>query len=210
MYRGGRISLAIHNCRKPTIAAMNGSAVGVGVTMTLPMTIRIAPKDAKIGFVFARRGLVMEAASSYFLPRLIGFSRAMHLVSTGATYLASHKLYDGLFSEVLDRPEQVLPRALEIASEITDNCSGVSWALMRDMMWRGKDSAEEAHLLDSRIIYSMFSSKDNKEGVKAFLEKRKVNFTGSMDRDAPPAYPWWTPVDVLAKTKAKSQKTSKL
>lgn len=189
---------------------MNGSAVGVGVTLTLPMTIRLAPKDAKIGFVFARRGLVMEAASSFFLPRLIGFSRAMHLVSTGATYPASHKLYDGLFSEVLDRPEQVLPRALEIATEITENCSGVSWALMRDMMWRGKDSAEEAHLLDSRIIYSMFSSKDNKEGVQAFLEKRKVNFTGSMDRDAPSAYPWWTPVDVVERTKAKSQKTSKL
>lgn len=104
----------------------------------------------------------------------------------------------------------MLPRALEIATEITENCSGVSWALMRDMMWRGKDSAEEAHLLDSRIIYSMFSSKDNKEGVQAFLEKRKVNFTGSMDRDAPSAYPWWTPVDVVERTKAKSQKTSKL
>lgn len=174
------------------------------------MTIRLAPKDAKIGFVFARRGLVMEAASSYFLPRLIGFSRAMHLITTGATHPAGHKLYDGLFSEVLDRPEDVLPRALEIASEITENCSGVSWALMRDMMWRNPGTAEEAHLLDSKIIYSMFSSKDNQEGVKAFLEKRKVNFTGSMDRDAPSAYPWWTPVDVVERPKAKGQKTSKL
>jgi len=203
---GGRVSLAIHNCRKPTIAAMQGSAVGVGITMTLPMAIRIATKDAKIGFVFARRGLVMEAASSFFLPRLVGLSRAMHLVTTGATYPASHRLYDGLFSELTDRPDQVLPRALELATEYTDNCSGVSWALMRDMMWRGPPSAEEAHLLDSRIIYAMFSSRDNKEGVQAFLQKRKVNFTGSIERDAPPAYPWWTPVDVVERTKAAAQK----
>src|SRR5262249_16391485 len=146
------------------------SAVGVGITLTLPTAIRLAPKDAKIGFVFGRRGLVMEAASSYFLPRLIGFARAMHLVSTGATYPASHKLFDGLFREVLERGEGVLPRALEITTEITENCSGVSWALMRDKMWRNPGTAEETHLLESRIMYSMFTSKDNKEGVKAFLE----------------------------------------
>jgi len=178
--------------------------------MTLAMAIRLAPKDAKIGFVFARRGLVMEAASSYFLPRLIGFARAMHLVSTGATYPASHKLFDGLFSEVLEKGEDVLPRALEIATEITENCSEVSWALNRDMMWRNPGTAEEAHLLDSRIIYSMFSSKDNKEGVKAFLEKRPVKFTGTMEEDAPSVYPWWTPVDVLKRVNAKNQKSSKL
>jgi len=209
-HSGGRVSLAIHTCRKPTIAAINGSAVGVGITLTLPTAIRLAPKDAKIGFVFGRRGLVMEAASSYFLPRLIGFARAMHLVSTGATYPASHKLFDGLFSEVLERGEDVLPRALDIATEITENCSGVSWALMRDMMWRNPGTAEETHLLDSRIIYSMFSSKDNKEGVKAFLEKRPVRFTGTIEEDAPSVYPWWTPVDVLERVKAKNQKSSKL
>jgi enoyl-CoA hydratase/carnithine racemase len=199
---GGRVSLAIHNCRKPTIAALNGAAVGVGITMTLPMAIRLAPKNAKIGFVFARRGLVMEAASSYFLPRLVGLSKAMHLVSTGATYPASHKLYESLFSETLDRPEDVLPRALEIAQGMADNCSGVAWALMRDMMWRNPGTAEETHLLDSRIIYEMFSSSDNKEGVKAFLEKRPVNFTGTVEKDAPGAYPWWTPVDVVERAKA--------
>ena len=209
-HRGGRVSLAIHACRKPIIAAINGSAVGVGITLTLPAAIRVAPKDAKIGFVFGRRGLVMEAASSYFLPRLIGYSRAMHLVSTGATYPASHKLFDGLFSEVLERGEDVLPRALEIAVEITENCSGVSWALMRDMMWRNPGTAEETHLLDSRIIYSMFSSKDNKEGVKAFLEKRPVRFTGTIEEDAPSVYPWWKPIDVLERVKAKAQKSSKL
>jgi enoyl-CoA hydratase/carnithine racemase len=167
---------------------MNGAAVGIGITMTLPMAIRIAPSAAKIGFVFARRGLVMEAASSFFLPKLVGLSQAMHLVTTGATYPASHKLLSGLFSETVDNPADVLPRALEIAHEFTENCSGVSWALMRDMMWRNPGSAEEAHLLDSRIIYDLFSTPDNKEGVKSFLEKRKVQFQGNIERDAPQAY----------------------
>ena len=210
LQRGGRVSLAVHNCRKPTIAALNGSAVGVGITMCLPMAIRLAPKTAKVGFVFARRGLVMEAASSYFLPRLVGFSKAMHLVTTGATYPAAHPLYEGLFTETLDNPEQVLPRALEIAQDVADNCSGVSWALMRDMMWRNPGSAEEAHLLDSRVIYEMFSSTDNKEGVKAFLEKRPVRFIGTLEKDAPGAYPWWTPVDVVSRVKANPHPKAKI
>jgi len=203
---GGRVSLAIHNCRKPTIGALNGSAVGVGITMTLPMAIRIAPSNAKIGFVFARRGLVMEAASSYFLPKLVGLSRAMHLITTGATYPASHKLLDGLFSETCERAEDVLPRALEIAKEYTDNCSGVSWALMRDMMWRNPGTAEEAHLLDSRIIYDLFSTADNKEGVSSFLEKRKVEFMGTMEDSAPQAYPWWKPIQIAGRPKGKVNK----
>lgn len=198
---GGRVSIAIHRCRKPTIGALQGSAVGVGITMTLPMAIRVAYKDAKIGFPFSRRGLVMEAASSFFLPKLIGNAKTMHLISTAATYPASHKLFDGLFSEVLDTPDAVLPRALEFATEIVDNCSTVAWALMRDMVWRPTGSAEEQHLLDSRILQSMFSTPDNTEGVKAFLEKRKVNFTATLDKAAPEAYPWWSPVDVRSPAK---------
>ncbi|KAE9965084.1 hypothetical protein BLS_007856 [Venturia inaequalis] len=194
-------SITIHQCRKPTICALQGSAVGVGITMTLPMAIRVAYSKAKIGFVFARRGLVMEAASSYFLPKLVGLSRAMHLITTGATYPANHRLLDGLFSETVDTPEGVLPRALEIAQEYTDNCSGVSWALMRDMMWRNPGSAEGAHLLDSRIIYSLFDTKDNVEGVKSFLEKRKVDFKGSMADSAPSSYPWWEPINVVERAK---------
>jgi enoyl-CoA hydratase/carnithine racemase len=166
--------------------------------MTLPMTIRIAHKDAKIGFVFARRGLVMEAASSFFLPRLIGMSRSLHLVTTGSTYPASHKLMDGLFSELLDTPQQVLPRALELATEITENCSGLATALNRELMYRGTDSAELQHLLDSRVLYSLFQSKDNTEGVKAFKEKRLANFTATVANNAPATYPWWEPVDVSA------------
>lgn len=174
--------------------------------MTLPMAIRVAYKDAKVGFIFARRGLVMEAASSFFLPKLIGYSNTMTLVTTGLTYPASHKVFDGLFAETLDKPEAVLPRALEIAKDILENCSGVSWALMRDLVWRPTNSAEEQHLLDSRILYSMFSSTDNKEGVKSFLEKRPVNFTGTMDKDAPDAYPWWPLIDISDPAKVKAAK----
>jgi enoyl-CoA hydratase/carnithine racemase len=152
------MALSIYRCRKPVIGAIQGSAVGIGITMTLPMTIRIAPKTAKIGFVFARRGLVMEANSSFFLPRLIGMSRALHVVSTGATYLAGDPLLNGLFSEVTDSPEQVLPRALEIAEDISKNCSNVSIMLMKEMMYRNPGSAEATHLLDSKIMWEMFGT----------------------------------------------------
>lgn len=167
------------------------------------MAIRIAPKNAKIGFVFGRRGLVMEAASSFFLPKLVGHAKAMHLITTGATYPASHPLLSDLFSETLDNPADVLPRALEIATEVAENISSVSWALMKDMVWRNPGTAEGAHLLDSRIIYELFETPDNKEGVQSFMEKRKVNFTGSISKDAPSAYPWWTPIDILARPHGK-------
>ncbi|KAK4542764.1 hypothetical protein LTR36_006140 [Oleoguttula mirabilis] len=192
---GGRVALAIHRCRKPVIGALQGSAVGIGITMTLPMSIRIAYQDAKIGFVFARRGLIMEACSSFFLPRLIGMSKALHLTTTGSTYPASHPLLNTLFSETLPTPAAVLPRALELAAEIVQNTSTVSNYLMRELMYRDAGSAEGQHLLDSRLVYELFSSKDNKEGVKAFLEKRPVKFTGTMQIDAPGAWPWYETVD---------------
>lgn len=195
-YSGGQVSLAIYRCPKPTIAAIQGSAVGVGITMTLPATIRIAYSGAKVGFVFARRGLVMEASSSFFLPKLVGMSKAQHLVATGAVYPATDKLFDGLFSELLDTPEAVLPRALEIAKDIADNCSTVSVALMKEMMYRPYASPEEQHLLDSRLIFDLYKTPDLKEGVASFLEKRPVKFTGTLARDAPVHYPWWTPVDI--------------
>lgn len=126
--------------------------------MTLAMNIRIAYRAAKIGFVFSRRGLVMEACSSFFLPRLIGHGRAMHVTTTGATYLASDKLWDGLFSELVERPEDVLPKALETAEDVVKNTSGVSSYFMKEMMWRDAGSPEGQHLLDSRIIYELFGS----------------------------------------------------
>ena len=159
--------------------------------MTLPMTIRIAYKNAKIGFPFAKRAIIMEACSSFFLPRLIGHSRALHLVATGDTYPADHPLLANLFSETLDKPEDVLPRAIQIADNIVKNSSLVSLAVMRDLMYRGPSSAEETHMLDSRLLYEMFGTDDNKESVKAFLEKRPAKFMATMENDSPPGYPWW-------------------
>jgi enoyl-CoA hydratase/carnithine racemase len=123
-------------------------------------------------------------------------SKALHLVTTGATYPASHPLLNNLFSETLDTPDAVLPRALEIADEIVKNTSTISTYLMREMMYRDAGTPEGQHLLDSRLIYELFSSKDNKEGVKAFLEKRPVNFTGTMQNDAPEAWPWYQTLDI--------------
>lgn len=126
--------------------------------MTLPMNIRIAYRDAKIGFVFARRGLIMEACSSFFLPRLIGHSRAMQAVTTGSVYFAKDKVFDGLFSELLDKPEGVLPRALQVAEDVVKNTSVVSTYLMKELMYRDTGSAEGQHLLDSRILFELIGS----------------------------------------------------
>lgn len=182
--------------------ALNGSAVGIGITMTLPATIRLATAGTKIGFVFSRRGLIMEAVSSFFLPRLIGHSRALHLTTTGATYPPDHPLLRDLFSEVLPTGEQTLARALEIAEDIAQNTSTISTSLMRDLMYRGPDSPEATHLLDSAIIYSLFGGKDNEEGIKSFFEKRKPQFKGSLTNpdDVPSIYPWWDPIDVTPRS----------
>ncbi|KAL1795281.1 hypothetical protein ACET3X_007097 [Alternaria dauci] len=198
---GGRLTLAIQHCRKPSIAAIQGSAAGIGITMTLPMNIRIAYANAKIGFVFARRGIIMEAASSFFLPRLIGHSRAMQAVTTGSTYLASDKIWGGLFAETCDKAEQVLPRALEVAEEVARNTSSVSTYLMKELMYRDTGSPEGQHLLDSRVIFDLFGSPDNTEGVRSFMEKRQARFTGTMGNTNVAGYPWWTQVDTLNRPK---------
>ncbi|PQE04378.1 Enoyl- hydratase isomerase protein [Rutstroemia sp. NJR-2017a BVV2] len=171
-------------------------AAGFGITITLPATIRIACSSAKISFAFARRGLVMEAASSYFLPRLVGMSRALRLVTTGATYIASDPLLSQLFSELLPTPEETVARALIIATEITAQTSTVSTKIMRDMMYRGPSTAEEAHLLDSKIFLEMLRSKDSEEGMKSFTQKREPEFKGTMKDDAPHGWPWWKTLPV--------------
>ncbi|TPX31848.1 hypothetical protein SmJEL517_g04932 [Synchytrium microbalum] len=194
---GGQIATIIHTrCRKPIIAAIQGSAVGVGITMTLPMDIRIACKDAKIGFVFVRRGIVMEANSSYFLPRLIGHSRALSVVLTGRVLPASHPWLEDLFSDIVDKPEDVLPRALELAQEIAKENSMVSIALTKGLTWRGASTPEGQHLLDSRVLYHTGRGVDSLEGTRSFMEKRPVDFKGSVQRDLPSFYPWWTTPDV--------------
>ncbi|CCF45867.1 enoyl-CoA hydratase/isomerase [Colletotrichum higginsianum] len=195
---GGLVALAMHNCAKPVVAAINGSAVGVGITMTLPASIRVVSKDAKIGFVFGRRGFNMEACSSFYLPRLIGAGPALHLVTTGAVYPANSPLLRNLFSEVVE-PEQVLPRALAIAEDIAANVSTVAVRVMRDMIMRSPQSPEDAHLLESKIFFDLFSGKDSREGMESFMQKRAPHFTGTMEKDAPSAYPWWEEKGVKAK-----------
>jgi enoyl-CoA hydratase/carnithine racemase len=189
---GGRVSLAIHRCRKPVIAAINGAAVGVGITMTLPMDIRIASEDAKIGFVFARRGIVPEACSSWFLPRIVGISKATELVYTGRIFRAEEEKSSGLFNHVVPT-STVLPRALEIAREIADNTSATSVALSKALLWHGltDPDPQTAHLRDSKCIYWAGQNKDAYEGVSSFLQKRSPTFTMSATTDMPDFYPWW-------------------
>ncbi|KAE8393738.1 ClpP/crotonase-like domain-containing protein [Aspergillus alliaceus] len=195
---GGRVTLAIHNCSKPTIMAINGPAAGFGITLTLPAAIRVACASAKITLAFSRRGLAMEACSSYFLPKLVGMSRALHLVTTGATYAASDPLLGNLFSEVLPTPEETVASALRIAGEIAASTSIVSTKVMRDLMYRAPGSAEEAHLLESKVFLGMLMSRDSAEGMKSFVQKRNADFKGNMLRDAPFGWPWWKAVDAAS------------
>lgn len=187
---GGRVALAIHNCSKPVVAALNGSAVGVGITMTLAASIRVVSSEAKVGFVFARRGIAMEACSSFFLPRLIGASKALHLVTTGGVYPATDPLVRDLFGDVVP-PARVVKRGIEIAEEVAANCSAVSVRVMRDMILRGADTPEGAHALESKVLYDLFRGKDFVEGVMSFKEKRAPKFDGNLDEDAPRVWPWW-------------------
>ncbi len=175
---GGMVSLRIFSCTKPVIGAINGAAVGVGVTMTLPMDIRLASDTARFGFVFARRGIVPEACSSWFLPRLVGISTAAEWCYSGRVFAATEALERGLVRSV-HAPDDLLPAARELAREIADNTAPVSVALTRQMLWRmlGADHPMEAHRVDSRGIQSRGASADSKEGVESFLEKR------------PPVYP---------------------
>lgn len=189
---GGRVSLRIYESTKPVIAAINGPAVGVGATMTLPMDIRLAAESARFGFVFARRGITMEACSSWFLPRLVGMGQASEWVHTGRVFGADEALAGGLVNAV-HPDDELLPAARALATEIADNTSAVSVALNRQMMWRmlGADHPMEAHKVDSRAIRYMGSSPDVREGVNAFLDKRPANFTMSASSDLPDFYPWW-------------------
>lgn len=170
---GGMVSLRIFDCKKPVIGAINGAAVGVGVTMTLPMDVRLASDSARFGFVFARRGIVPEACSSWFLPRLVGISTAAEWCYTGRVFPAAEALERGLVRSV-HAADDLLPAACELAREIADNTAPVSVALTRQMLWRmlGADHPMEAHRVDSRGIQSRGASADAREGVESFLEKR--------------------------------------
>jgi enoyl-CoA hydratase/carnithine racemase len=189
---GGKLTLRIYELNKPIIAAINGAAVGVGITMTLAMDVRIAADVAKFGFVFARRGIVPEACSSYFLPRVVGISKALEWCYSGRVFPADEALQGGLLRS-LHPKEELLEAARGIARDIADNTSAVSVSLIRHMMWRmlGADHPIEAHKIDSRGVYYTGRSADSKEGVASFLEKRPAKFPGTVSNDMPEFFPWW-------------------
>ena len=193
---GGLISLRQFRCRKPLIAAVNGAAVGVGVTAILPMDVRLASERARFGFVFTRRGIVPEACSSWFLPRLVGMARAMEWVATGRVFDAAEALRGGLVSEVLPH-DALLPRARALAAEIASNTSAVSVALARQMMWQmlGAPHPMAAHRLDSAAMTFMGARADGREGVESFLEKRPARFPLKVAHDFPAALPWLFPAE---------------
>jgi enoyl-CoA hydratase/carnithine racemase len=189
---GGRVALRIFHSSKPVIAAINGPAVGVGITMTLPMDIRLASDTARIGFVFARRGLVPEACSSWFLPRLVGISRAAEWVYTGRVFPADEALAGGLVRSV-HAPDELLPAARQLAGEIAGSTSAVSVALSRRLLWQmlGEAHPMAAHRADSRGIFYLGQMADCREGVMSFLEKRPPHFTLSPATDTPDLFPGW-------------------
>jgi enoyl-CoA hydratase/carnithine racemase len=187
---GGRITLRIFNCRKPVIAAVNGPAVGIGVTMLLPMDVRIASTDARFGFVFSQRGIVPEAASSWFLPRIVGIAQALDWCYSGRVFGADEALNGGLVSRVA-APGELIATARAIARRYCENTSAVSVALIRQMMWRmlGAGHPVEAHRIDSRAMFHRGRDADVKEGIASFLEKRPARFTDTVSKHWPDL-PW--------------------
>ena len=189
---GGTVTLRMFNSLKPVIGAINGAAVGIGVTMTLPMDVRLASENAKFGFVFTRRGIVPEACSSWFLPRLVGIAQATEWVFTGRVFGADEALAGGLIRSV-HKPDELLPAARLLAREIIDNTAPVSVALSRQMLWRmmGAPHPMSAHRVDSRGIQIRGRSADTIEGVNSFLEKRPAKFEMTVSNDLPDIFPDW-------------------
>lgn len=182
--------------KKPVIAAINGAAVGFGITMTLPMDVRIASSNAKMGFVFARRGIILDGAATWFLPRLVGMGAAGEWVYSGRIFPAQEALEKKLISEII-QPGQVLERAGQIAREIVKNSSSISVAFCRQLMWKmqGASHPMEAHILESKILNWMYGTEDAHEGVNSFLEKRPSAFPMRPGADMPGFYPWWKPAE---------------
>jgi enoyl-CoA hydratase/carnithine racemase len=187
---GGQVALRIFDLKKPVIAAINGPAVGVGITMTLPMDIRLAAEGAKIGFVFTRRGIVPEACSSWFLPRIVGISKAIEWVATGRVFSAEEALADRLVRSV-HPPGALMEAARALASEISEHAAPVSVALSRRLLWRMLGAAHPmaAHRADSRAMFARGQSDDAREGVTSFLEKRAPEFTDRVSDGVPELFP---------------------
>lgn len=189
---GGLLTLRIFESLKPVIGAINGPAVGVGATMTLPMDIRLGANGAKMGFVFARRGLVPEACSSWFLPKVVGLSKALEWTFSGRVFPIADAHEAGLIRS-LHEPEDLLGAARELAVEIAENTSAVSVTATRQLLWRmaGADHPMEAHKVDSRLIWELGKGADVAEGVMSFLEKRPPEFSMRPSEDLPSVMPWW-------------------
>jgi enoyl-CoA hydratase/carnithine racemase len=189
---GGMVALRIFASLKPVIGAINGAAVGIGMTMQLPMDIRLASTNARFGFVFTRRGIVPEAASSWFLARAVGMQTALEWCFTGRVFTAQEALEHRLVRS-LHEPDDLLPAARALAREIADNTAPVSIALTRQMLWRINAASDpmQAHQIDSRAIQSRGQSADAREGVSAFLEKRAPNHPNKVSTDMPEFFPWW-------------------
>ncbi len=189
---GGKLTLRLFQSKKPLISACNGAAVGVGATMQLPMDIRLASDNARFGFVFARRGIVPEACSSWFLPKVVGINQALEWCMTGRIFDAQEALRGGLVRSVHPQGE-LIDAARGIAREIADNTSAVSVAMTRAMLWRlpSGDHPMAAHQVDSRAIYRLSKGLDATEGVQSFLEKRPAVFPARVSADMPDFYPWW-------------------
>jgi enoyl-CoA hydratase/carnithine racemase len=189
---GGQVTLRMFKCLKPVIGAINGPAVGIGATMQLAMDIRIASENARFGFVFSQRGIVPEAASSWFLPRIVGISQALEWCYSGRVFPAQEALAGRLVSKVVPH-DDLIPTARALAKTFMEKTAPVSIALIRQMMWRlsATDDPMEAHKIDSRGIYARGRSEDVKEGVVAFLEKRPAEFKNKVSTDMPDYFPWW-------------------
>jgi enoyl-CoA hydratase/carnithine racemase len=190
---GGRLTRRIYDFNKPVIAAINGAAVGVGLTMTLAMDVRLAVTNAKLGFVFAGRGIVPEACSTWFLPRIVGISKALEWCFSARVFRSEEALAAGLLRSV-HTPDELMPAAYALAREFIDNSSAVSIALIRHMMWRMLSAPHpiDAHELDTVGLATLGKSADAKEGITAFLEKRPARFTDRVSSDMPQFFPWWT------------------
>ena len=193
---GGQLTLRLYKSKKPIIGAINGAAVGIGATMQLPMDIRLASTTARFGFVFARRGIVPEAASSWFLPRIVGLPQALEWCMTGRVFDAQEALRGGLVRS-LHEPDELLPAARALAREIADNTSAVAVTMTRAMLWHNPqfDHPMQAHHIDSRAIYTLSRGPDAAEGIASFLEKRPARYPARVSSDMPAFYPWWKEPD---------------
>jgi enoyl-CoA hydratase/carnithine racemase len=189
---GGEVTRRIYDCLKPVIVAFNGPAVGVGMTMTLSADVRIAAPNIKMGFVFAARGIIPEGCSSYFLPRLVGISKALEWCYSARIFRSEEALGAGLIRSIHE-PEDLLPAARKLAKEFTENSSAISNTVLRHMMWRmlGASHPIESHRVDTAGISALGTSPDAAEGITSFLEKRKPNFPGKVSKDLPEFFPWW-------------------